>query len=175
VAIALLPHFNSSPWIPEIEFSGTVAAIGDNSTTRFEIGDAIFGGQSLAGHWKYGGCLAEYVVTTSDLIVEKPKNVSMAGACGLAGVGCTAIQAGRVVGLKRGDKILVNGASGGLGTILVQYCRAVVGETGSIVATCSEANTELVKSLGADEVRRPVVTSDCHCTAGKDSVLIPET
>jgi|SRR5271156_5228933 len=88
----------------------------------------------------------------AELVIRKPVNASMAEASGLAGVGCTAIQAAEAASLKPGDKVFVNGGSGGLGSMMVQVARAIVGESGQVIATCSGPNVEMVKALGADEV-----------------------
>jgi NADPH:quinone reductase-like Zn-dependent oxidoreductase len=58
----------------------------------------------------------------------------------------------RAAGLKEGDRVLVNGASGGVGSFVVQMCKALVGETGRVVGVCSGGSAEAVKGLGADEV-----------------------
>ena len=88
-------------------------------------------------------------------MVRKPEGLSFASAAGLGGNGCTAVQFCGVLGLRRGMKVLVTGASGSTGSLTLQVARAVVGKEGSVWGTCSGVNEELVKGLGADEVSMP--------------------
>ena len=147
----ILPHFTSAPLIPELEFSGRVVATG-RAVTEYASSEEVFGFVHPAGLFKKGGVLAEYAVTSADLVVRKPSNVSLAEASGLTGAGITSIHAAELCGLKKGDKVLLTGASGGVGSFMVQYFRYLVGDSGYIVTTCSSANAEMVKGLGADEV-----------------------
>lgn len=152
--IQLLPHLRSRPWIPGLDFSGIVESVGSN-VTHVQPGDPVLGSpnpKSLSG--RYTGMLVEYALLPAELVVRKPPNVSLAAASTVATNGCTAFQFMRMVGMKKGDHVLITGASGGLGTLLVQVVRSVVGKEGTIVGTCSAANEQLVKNLGADEVRR---------------------
>jgi reticulon-4-interacting protein 1, mitochondrial len=149
--LRLMPHVTSTPWIPELEFTGTVVSIG-SKVSELKLGDEVFGAQNFPTYFKHGGTLAEYLIMPAELVLHKPVNASMAEASGLAGVGCTAIQAAEAASLKPGDKVFVNGGSGGLGSMMVQVARAVVGDSGQVIATCSGPNVEMVKALGADEV-----------------------
>ena len=160
---ALIPHFTSAPCIPEIGFSGVVVAsgprnlgdIGDSSAAssfhtqeeEVQIGDEVVGLQ-------WSGTLAEYVVASRSLVARKSKKPSMVESACLPGCGMTAVQACDLAGVKKGDKVLVTGGSGGLGSILVLYAKGVVGERGMVVTTCSGRNEEMVRALGADEVRK---------------------
>ena len=104
-------------------------------------------GQSFAGQ----GTLAEYVKLPAKLLALKPKEMSWTEAAGSGVVGQTVNTilkaAGPLVG--KGKRVLINGASGGIGTVLVQRVKA---EGAVVVGVCSEGNFELVTGLGADEV-----------------------
>ncbi len=125
-----------------VDYAGTVEAIGKD-VTQFRPGDEVFGGRT--------GAFAEYVVAKEDrAIVHKPANVSFeqAGAVGTAAI--TALQGLRDKGgLGPGQKVLVHGASGGVGTFAVQIAKAL-GAT--VTAVCSTRNVEIARSLGADRV-----------------------
>ena len=124
------------------DFAGTVESTGKN-VTRFKAGDEVFGATSQA--------FAEYVSVPQDRgIVSKPENVGVeeAGSVGVAGV--TALQALRDHGrLQPHQRVLINGASGGVGTFAVQIAKALGAD---VTAVCSTRNVELVRSLGADRV-----------------------
>lgn len=158
VIMRVFPHFNSKPWFPGLDFSGVVEAVGSN-VTHVQPGDPVFGSPDpkafLKWGRKYNGMLVEYAFLPAAQVVRKPTNISLASASTLATNGCTAFQFIDLVNMKEGDRVLITGASGGLGTLMVQVARAIVGKDGTIVGTCSAPNAELVKKLGADEVRRP--------------------
>ena len=124
-----------------VDFSGTVEAVGKN-ITQFKAGDEVFGGRT--------GSFAEYVVISEKFLMRKPENLSFeqAGAVQIAGL--TALQGLRDQGkLKAGEKVLINGASGGVGTFAVQIGKALGAE---ITGVCSTRNIDLVRGLGADQV-----------------------
>ena len=125
-----------------IDFAGEVVAVGKD-VTRFKPGDAIFGGRD--------GSLAEYVTArATGSIALKPANVSFEQAAGAYVAGLTALQALRDgAGLQSGQKVLINGASGGVGTFAVQIARAMGAE---VTGVCSTRNVELVRTLGAEHV-----------------------
>jgi NADPH:quinone reductase-like Zn-dependent oxidoreductase len=125
-----------------VDFSGVVESVG-KSVSRFKPGDAVFGGRD--------GAFSEYVrVRESRNIVMKPANVSYEEAAAIPIAGITALQALRDVGkLEAGQKVLVNGASGGVGTFAVQIAKAMGAE---VTGVCSGRNVDLVRSLGADHV-----------------------
>jgi NADPH:quinone reductase-like Zn-dependent oxidoreductase len=125
-----------------VDYAGTVEAVGAG-VTRFKPGDEVFGGRS--------GALAEYVVARADRAVAlKPPNLSFEQAGGVAIAATTALQGLRDAGqLKPGQKVLINGASGGVGTFAVQIAKAMGAE---VTGVCSTRNVELVRSLGADHV-----------------------
>lgn len=125
-----------------VDFAGEVVAVGKD-VTKFQPGDEIFGG-------KYGS-LAEYVaVNETGSIARKPANITFEQAAGAYIAGLTALQTLRDrAGLKPGQKVLINGASGGVGTFAVQIAKALGAE---VTGVCSTRNVELVRSLGADHV-----------------------
>jgi NADPH:quinone reductase-like Zn-dependent oxidoreductase len=162
----LAPHINSKPWIPGQDFSGIVDSVGSN-VTHLRPGDPVFGSgdpKSWA-KWgsKYNGLLVEYAILPAAHVVLKPPNISFAAAATLTCNGCTAVQFTELVNMKKGDRVLITGASGGLGTVMLQVARAVVGNEGTIVGTCSAANEEFVKKLGADEVSKSQWASSSSC------------
>ena len=124
------------------DFAGVVEAVG-KSVTSFRPGDEVFGAKN--------GAVANYVcVKTDRTIVMKPGNITFdqAGSVGVAGV--TALQGLRDKGrIQAGQKVLINGASGGVGTFAVQIAKAFGAE---VTAVCSTRNVDLVKSIGADHV-----------------------
>jgi NADPH:quinone reductase-like Zn-dependent oxidoreductase len=125
-----------------VDYAGTVEAVGRN-VTRFKPGDEVFGGRS--------GALARYVTAREDRAVAlKPANVSFEQAGAVAIAATTALQGLRDAGrVQPGDKVLINGASGGVGTFAVQIAKSMGAE---VTGVCSTRNVELVRSLGADHV-----------------------
>jgi NADPH:quinone reductase-like Zn-dependent oxidoreductase len=125
-----------------VDFAGTVEAVGKD-VTRFEPGDAVFGGT-----W---GAFAQYVTVGQDsAVVPKPDNISFEQAASVSVAAVTALQALRDVGkLQAGQKVLINGASGGVGTFAVQIAKAMGAE---VTGVCSTRNLEMVRSIGADHV-----------------------
>lgn len=125
-----------------VDFAGTVEAVGRN-VTQFKPGDEVFGGK--------GGAFAEYLVGRADRAVTlKPGNVSFEQAASLPIAALTALQAVRDKGkVQSGQKVLINGASGGVGTFAVQIAKSYGAE---VTGVCSTRNLEMVRSLGADRV-----------------------
>jgi NADPH:quinone reductase-like Zn-dependent oxidoreductase len=125
-----------------VDFSGTVEAVG-RSVEHFKVGDEVFGGRD--------GAFAEYLtVRESRAVVVTPQGVSFEQAAALPIAAITALQALRDKGkLRAGQKVLINGASGGVGTFSVQLAKWLGGE---VTGVCSTKNVELVRSLGADHV-----------------------
>ena len=125
-----------------VDFAGTVEAVGKN-VSKFRPGDEVFGGRS--------GAFSEYITINQDRAVAlMPANVSFeeAAAVGIAGI--TALQGLRDKGqVQAGDKVLINGASGGVGSFAVQIAKAMGAE---VTGVCSERNAEMVRSIGADHV-----------------------
>src|SRR3989440_6723074 len=124
------------------DFAGVVEAVGKN-VTEFKQGDEVFGAKN--------GAVADYICVKAErAIVMKPANVTFeqAGSVGIAGV--TALQGLRNQGhIQAGQKLLINGASGGVGTFAVQIAKAFGAE---VTGVCSTHNVDLVKSIGADHV-----------------------
>jgi NADPH:quinone reductase-like Zn-dependent oxidoreductase len=124
------------------DFAGVVEAVGKN-VTDFKPGDEVFGAKN--------GAIAEHICVKAERgIVLKPNNITFeqAGSVGIAGL--TALQGLRDQGhIKAGQKVLINGASGGVGTFAVQIAKAFGAE---VTAVCSTRNVDLVKSIGADHV-----------------------
>ena len=124
------------------DLAGTVEAIGAN-VKQFRPGDDVFGART--------GAFAEYVSVPEDrALVLKPANVTFEEAAGVAIAGVTALQGLRdKAQVQPGQKVLVNGASGGVGTFAVQIAKSLGAE---VTAVCSTRNVDIVRSLGADHV-----------------------
>src|SRR3989475_7519915 len=125
-----------------VDFAGTVEAVGKN-VTQFKPGDEVFGGR--------GGAFAEYVCPRADRAVTlKPANITFEQAASVNIAGITALQAIRDKGkVQPGQKVLINGASGGVGTFAVQIAKSFGAD---VTGVCSTRNVDLVRSLGADHV-----------------------
>ena len=125
-----------------VDFAGVVVEAG-SEVTKFAVGDAVFGGRS--------GAFAEYVVIPEDrAIAAMPDNISFEEAAAIPVAAVTALQALRDSGrLEAGEKVLINGASGGVGTYAVQIAKALGAEVHGV---CSTRNVEMVQNLGADRV-----------------------
>lgn len=125
-----------------VDFAGTVESVG-SKVTRFKPGDAVFGGQT--------GAFGQYIsVSHTGAIAHKPENVSFDQAGGVAIAAVTALQALRDEGqLKAGHKVLINGASGGVGTFAVQIAKAMGAQ---VTGVSSPRNHERVRDLGADHM-----------------------
>jgi NADPH:quinone reductase-like Zn-dependent oxidoreductase len=122
------------------DFAGTVEAVGTN-VKDVRPGDEVFGARN--------GAFAEYVCVR-DAVVPKPANVTFEQAAAVPVAALTALQGLRDKGrLEAGQRVLINGASGGVGTFAVQIAKALGAE---VTAVCSTRNVELVRSLGADHV-----------------------
>jgi NADPH:quinone reductase-like Zn-dependent oxidoreductase len=123
------------------DLAGVVAAVGGN-VTRFKPGDEVFGAGT--------GTLAEYVAVSEDGLVPKPANLSFEQAAAVPVAGLTTLQGLRDKGsVQPGQQVLINGASGGVGTFAVQVAKALGAE---VTAVCSTRNVDMVASLGADRV-----------------------
>ena len=131
--------------IPGGDIAGIVEAVG-NKVTHFKIGDEVFGDLSSSG---WGG-FAEYVTVSENAIALKPKNISLEEAAALPMASTTALQALRNKGaIQEGQKVLIYGASGGVGTFAVQIAKAL---GANVTAVCSTRNVDIIKSLGIDHV-----------------------
>jgi NADPH:quinone reductase-like Zn-dependent oxidoreductase len=126
---------------PGFDVSGVVEAVGKN-VSDFQPGDEVFGDS--------GGSCAEYVTAPGDKLALRPTNLSLAEAATVAVSGVTALRGIRDAGnVKPGQKVLINGASGGVGTFAVQIAKSLGAE---VTGVCSTGNVDMVRSLGADHV-----------------------
>ena len=125
-----------------VDFAGTVEAVGKN-VTQFKPGDDVFGGR--------GGAFAEYVCRRAEgAVALKPASITFEQAASVNIAGITALQAIRDKGkVQPGQKVLINGASGGVGTFAVQIAKSFGAD---VTGVCSTRNVDLVRSLGADHV-----------------------
>lgn len=127
-----------------VELAGVVAAIGKD-VTRFKVGDEVFAAAGMSM-----GCYAEFrVIKESGAIVKKPASLSFEEAAALSFGGNTALDFFRRGELKSGERVLINGASGAVGSAAVQLAKHLGAH---VTGVCSTANLELVRSLGADVV-----------------------
>ena len=128
-----------------MDMAGTVEAIGKD-VTQFHIGDEVFGDLSGCGF----GAFAEYVCATETALALKPINTSFEEAATVPAASMTALQGLRDLGqIQAGQKVLINGASGGVGSFAVQLAKVFGAE---VTAVCSTKKMEMVRSLGADHV-----------------------
>jgi len=129
--------------IPGADVAGIVEAVGDG-VDSFAVGDAIFGESA-------GGAFAQYATIPSEIVAALPPGVDFVSAGATPVAGLTALQGLRTHGaVKAGDRVLINGAAGGVGTFAVQIARAL-GAT-EITAVCSAANADQARALGATRV-----------------------
>lgn len=126
------------------ELAGVVESVGKD-VTRFKAGDHVFAFSDAAM-----GCHAEYRCMPQDgAIASKPAGLSFDEAAAISFGGTTALSFLRRAGLRRGERVLVNGASGAVGTAAIQLARHLGAD---VTGVCSTANVELVRSLGAEHV-----------------------
>jgi NADPH:quinone reductase-like Zn-dependent oxidoreductase len=126
---------------PGVDVAGQVIAVG-RTVTQFAPGDAVFG--------LCRGAFAEYACAAEDKVVAIPENVGFDAAAAVPVAGLTALQGLRDKGhLQREQKVLINGAAGGIGTFAVQIAKSF---GANVTGVCGTKNVELVRSLGADRV-----------------------
>lgn len=126
------------------DLAGKVMTVGSKVNT-FKPGDEVFGQLGVAG-----GAFAEYACVPADGLAAKPAGLSFEQAATLADSGVTALQALRDIGqLQAGQRLLINGASGGVGSFAVQIAKALGAQ---VTAVCSSRHLEMVSSIGADQV-----------------------
>jgi NADPH:quinone reductase-like Zn-dependent oxidoreductase len=126
------------------DVAGTIEAVG-TGVTRLRPGDEVFG-------WcgGLGGAFAEYAAASEDALAPKPANLTFEQAAAVPMAGLVALQALRDHGgVRAGQKVLINGASGGIGTFAVQIAKALGAE---VTGVCSTRNAGMVRSIGADHV-----------------------
>ncbi|MFZ0160556.1 MAG: NAD(P)-dependent alcohol dehydrogenase [Kineosporiaceae bacterium] len=127
--------------VPGRDAAGTVVAVG-SAVTRFSVGDEVFGVAP--------GSFAEYAVAREDKLARRPARLTVEQAAVVPISALTALQALTDVGrVQRGQKVLITGASGGVGSYAVQIAKALGAE---VTGVCSTAKLDLVRSLGADHV-----------------------
>lgn len=132
---------NPKNYVPGFDVAGVVEEVG-TKVTDFKPGDEVFG--------EAKGSCAEYTSTAEDKLVLKPSNISFEQAATVAVSGVTALMGIRDVGkVKPGHKVLINGASGGVGTYAIQIARAFGAE---VTGVCSTKNVEMLNSIGANHV-----------------------
>ena len=126
-----------------IDIAGQVEAVGKN-VTEFQPGDEVF------GDCGWGGGFAEYVCVTEKNLALKPTNITFEEAAAVPVAAVTALQGLRDKGqIQAGQKVLINGASGGVGTFTVQIAKSFGAE---VTGVCSTRNLDMVHSIGADQV-----------------------
>lgn len=126
-------------FVPGLDFAGEVEAVGKN-VTNLKIGDNVFGSGK--------GACAEYALAPQDTLVSMPKNSSFEQAAAVPTSALAALHGLRDAGkVQPGQKVLINGASGGVGTFAVQIAKAYGAE---VTGVCSTTHVDLVKSIGAD-------------------------
>ena len=144
------------------DVAGQVEAVGKD-VTQFKPGDEVFG--------MCRGALAEYACPSERSLVVKPPNVSFEQAASLPIAGLTALQGLREGKIQAGQKVLVNGATGGVGTFAVEIAKALGAE---VTAVCSTTNVDLVRSIGADHIvdytKEDFTKSDQHYDVLFDNV-----
>ena len=128
--------------VPGVDVAGQVEAVGGN-VTEFRPGDEVFGVK--------GGAFAEYICAgKNNFLVPKPAGLTFEQAAAVPVAGTTALQALRDKGgIEPGQRVLINGAAGGVGTFAVQIAKAFGAD---VTAVCSTSKLDLVRSLGADQV-----------------------
>jgi NADPH:quinone reductase-like Zn-dependent oxidoreductase len=159
------------PYVLGSDGSGKVAAVG-SSVTRFKVGDAVY-----AYCWDNpkGGFYAEFVAVSSDCVAKVPKGISLEAAGALGASGLTALSGvDRALNIKRGDTVIIHGASGAVGTLALQL--AILRGARVLVTASGEEGLALVKRLGADAVvdgRNGDITAAARAFApdGVDAVL----
>ncbi|MGB5502106.1 MAG: NAD(P)-dependent alcohol dehydrogenase, partial [Polyangiales bacterium] len=125
--------------VPGFDCAGQIEAVGKN-VTRFHVGDEVFGACT--------GACAELVCVEQDTLARKSVKLSFEQAAALPTSGLAALHALRDVGkVQPGQKVLINGASGGVGTFAIQIAKSFGAE---VTGVCSTSNLELIRSLGAD-------------------------
>ena len=141
-------HAKNFPFAIGFDFSGEVEAVGANASV-YQPGDQVFGFLPYSSKNRQGS-FAEYVVVSEDSVGRKPASLAHTDAASVATAGSTALQGLRdEAGLAAGQRVLINGASGGVGSYAVQLAKH---EGAEVWGTCSASNVDFVTGLGADRV-----------------------
>ncbi|KAF9919012.1 hypothetical protein BX616_002981 [Lobosporangium transversale] len=155
--------------VPCLDISGEVVAIGPKAGKIVQVGDEVM---AMLLFSQSGG-LTEYTLVDESLVVKKPQRWSFEQAAAWPLVATTVWEALVIRGsIKKGDKVLINGASGGTGTVGVQVAKAL---GAYIVGVCSTANVKMVKDLGADEVVDYTTTNVTEKYTNQDFDIIFDT
>ena len=144
------------------DIAGSVEAVGRN-VTRFRAGDHVFGELSRCGF----GAFAEFAAAPEKALALKPVSLSFEEAAALPTAGCTALQGLRKGRIQQRQRVLIHGASGGVGTFAVQIARSFGAE---VTAACSTRNLEMMRAIGADHVLD--YTTDDFAAPGRQFDLI---
>lgn len=133
------------PLVLGLDFAGTVSQVGAE-VSDFAVGDAVLAKANLADN----GCYAEFVVIDANLVVPKPPNLSFEEAAALPLAGMTGWQAlNDFAQLRAGETVLIQGGSGGIGTLSIQFAKALGAH---VITTVSASNAAMARKLGADRV-----------------------
>lgn len=151
------------PQIPGRDFSGVVGAVGDGADLK--VGDAVFG---VLGAGKEG-TYCEKIAIPAALVAKKPEGLSHINAAALALTGLTAINSVEdTLKLQRGETILIQGGAGGVAGFAIQFAKYLGAR---VITTCSAANVDYVRSLGADEVIDYNAQNFTRVVSGCDAVF----
>lgn len=136
---------NPFPLIPGHDFAGKIVGVGDSSSP-FEIGHPVYGMNQFPRMGAYAG----YAAVKTKLLAAAPERIELSESAAVPLAALTALQGLRDFGkLQKGEEVLINGASGGVGTFAVQLAKIMGAQ---VTGVCSGKNTDLVQSLGADTV-----------------------
>jgi NADPH:quinone reductase-like Zn-dependent oxidoreductase len=151
------------PQIPGRDFSGVVCAVGDGADLK--VGDAVFG---VLGAGKEG-TYCEKIAIPAALVAKKPDGLSHINAAALALTGLTAVNSVEdTLKLRRGETILIQGGAGGVAGFAIQFAKYLGAR---VITTCSAANVDYVKSLGADQVIDYNAQNFTRVVSGCDAVF----
>jgi len=155
------------PYVPCEDLSGVVIEVGANCK-RFQNGDKIVAKTTVKG----GGAIAEYAAFDENLAIKKPSNLTFEEAASLPLAALTSYQALLKADIKKGNKVLILGGSGGCGFLAVQIAKRFGCH---VAATCSSKNSEFVKGIGADEVIDYTKDDWSNVLRGQDYDIIFDT
>jgi NADPH:quinone reductase-like Zn-dependent oxidoreductase len=151
------------PQIPGRDFSGVVSAVGDGADLK--VGDAVFGVLGAGKEDTY----CEKIAIPANLVAKKPDGLSHINAAALALTGLTAINAVEdTLKLQRGETILIQGGAGGVAGFAIQFAKYLGAK---VITTCSAANVDYVRSLGADQVIDYNAENFTRAVSGCDAVF----
>jgi NADPH:quinone reductase-like Zn-dependent oxidoreductase len=135
--------------VPGTDVGGHVESVGKN-VTRLQPGDEVFGETLRSHQWHNGGAYAEYVAAPEESLARKPANLTFEQAAAVSTSGIIALQGVRYQGqVRAGQKVLINGAGGGVGTFAVQLAKAYGADVTGVDST---RKLEMIQSIGADHV-----------------------